>query len=202
MVLCAVWSGCSVEKYYGTLSFFFDGVPNPDAKARAEAAGGITEDIRKSPTFTQHKPFVDENCGACHTTQFGLTNQDSSICMKCHSDRPTQYPRMHGPVAAVACLWCHAPHETAEAHLLKKPARQVCSQCHEPKMFEGSRVPAHTDEKRSCLECHSGHGGERQFFLRDGVVVPPPGQPAPEPEPKPAPAPADKPEPKAEPAAK
>lgn len=174
IILCLVWSGCSIEKYYDTLTIFFDGVPNPEARARAEAAGGITADIRKSPTFTVHRPFADDACNACHNESFQLSGQDSGLCIKCHADRTTEFPRMHGPVVAVACLWCHAPHESAEAHLLKKPARQVCSQCHEPGMLSAAREPAHADTSRGCLDCHSGHGGVNQFFLRDGAHRPAP----------------------------
>lgn len=168
VVACVIWSGCSVEKYYSTLSFFFDGVPNPEALAKAKAAGTL-QNIRQSPTYSVHKPFVDEACAECHTASFQLTGQDSSVCLKCHADRTTEYPRMHGPVAAVACLWCHAPHESAEAHLLKRPARQVCSQCHEQSMLSAQRVPAHADPARSCLDCHGAHGGTQPFFLREGA---------------------------------
>jgi predicted CXXCH cytochrome family protein len=189
--LCAIaasllWAGCSIEKNYKTLSFFFDGVPDPEARARVAAAGGITEDIRKSPTYSIHKPFATEACKECHSDRFQLTTQDSSICLKCHEDQTSKLPKMHGPVAAAACLWCHSPHESAQAHLLKAPARQVCSQCHEAALLNSVRVPAHADPKQSCLDCHNGHGGTATFFLREGVSRPapsatPPAVPGPTP---------------------
>ncbi len=170
-VLCFTWSGCSPEKYYKQLSFFFDGVPNPEAIAKARAAGTLKEDIRKSKTYSVHKPFADDNCAACHSERYKLTNQDSSVCMQCHADRTTEYPKMHGPVAAVACLWCHSPHESAEAHLLKNEGRQVCLQCHESGMLSAERVAAHADVSRNCLDCHAAHGGTAAFFLRPGVTA-------------------------------
>ena len=181
LLSCLAWAGCAIEKNYKTLSFFFDGVPNPDAKSKA--AGGKGADLRKSATYSIHKPFAEDACKECHTDRFQLTTQDSSLCMKCHANRTTEYPKMHGPVAAVACLWCHAPHESAEAHLLKKPARQVCSQCHEQSLLNVERVPAHADVSRSCLDCHSGHGGKVAFFLHDGITPssPPPDTHAPTP---------------------
>lgn len=185
VLLACLWAGCSIEKHYATLSFFFDGVPDPAAKDRVAEAGGITAAIRNSPTYSYHKPYAEEKCTECHTDRFQLTGQDSSLCLKCHADRTTEHPRMHGPVAAVACLWCHTPHESAQPHLLKKPARDVCIQCHEQNMLSTQRVPAHADAARSCLECHFGHGGTSQFFLRDGASA---AKPRPQPSVPPSPA--------------
>lgn len=163
----ALWAGCSIEKNYQTLSFFFDGVPNPEAKARAAAA--LTEDMRKSATYSIHKPFAEEQCAECHSGRIKITDRDSAICMKCHDKIPEQFPRMHGPVAARACLWCHSPHESAEAHLLRKPSREVCTQCHDPALLDGGKVAAHADKSVSCLDCHSGHGGNARMFLKEGI---------------------------------
>ena len=57
---CMAWAGCSIEKHYKTLSFFFDGVPNPEAKAKAAAAGGAHwwgRDNRH--TIARHNQFPD-----------------------------------------------------------------------------------------------------------------------------------------------
>ena len=58
--------GCGTpEKRYEVLSFFFDGVPNPNA----ELAAQTSERVRRSGgtvALVRHKPFVDENCVACH----------------------------------------------------------------------------------------------------------------------------------------
>jgi predicted CXXCH cytochrome family protein len=77
---------------------------------------------------------------------------------------------MHGPVVAAACLWCHAPHESAFSALLKDEPRNVCIGCHDQGLLGTERVPAHADESRSCLDCHYGHGGTRQYFIRDEVI--------------------------------
>lgn len=178
MVCSLVWMGCSIEKHYSTLSFFFDGVPNPEAKARAAAAAGVTPDLRNSPTYSLHKPYAEEQCNECHADQLKITNRDSEMCLKCHQDEPSKFPKMHGPVAAGACLWCHSPHESAQAHLMRKPARDVCMQCHDRTMLSLDRVPAHGDEKISCIDCHSGHGGNASMFLKEGVSRPAPEAPA------------------------
>lgn len=165
LLVCAVWCGCTVTpKNYKTLSFFFDGVPDPSAPvAGAEASA---DSLRRSPTYVAHKPYAEERCDECHASRYRLTRNSSDVCMKCHAPVRTQYDRMHGPVAAGACLWCHSPHESAYPSLLRDQDRKVCSQCHSPSMLDSQRTPAHADEGRSCLECHFGHGGERDLFLR------------------------------------
>jgi predicted CXXCH cytochrome family protein len=160
----AAWSCEVTPKNYPTLSYFFDGVPDPNAKGKP-GAGLQSPNIQSSPTYSIHKPYADAACIECHSKSYDLTVQDSGICLKCHRDRVNQYPKMHGPVAAVACLWCHTPHESAEAHLLKKPAREVCLQCHDVAALNSDKVPAHVDPARSCIECHSGHGGTAPYFL-------------------------------------
>lgn len=163
---------CSVEKHYKILSFWFDGVPDPKAKARAGASGlGSEPDARSSPTYSAHRPFVQDECRECHSSRFRLGSGDSQVCLKCHQDRTTEYPRMHGPVSAVACLWCHSPHDSAYAWLLKSDGRALCMQCHEQGLLRTEGVAAHGDELRKCLECHRGHGGESAGFLRPGIAA-------------------------------
>lgn len=168
------WSGCSIEKHYELLSFFFDGVPNPNALSVTGSAGGF-ESLRDSPTYSAHRPFLDEQCSECHTSQFSTSGVSADVCMNCHDDVPTSLERMHGPVAAGACLWCHVPHESAFASLLKEKPRAVCGQCHEQGLLNTSKVPAHADETRQCLECHYGHGGTSSYFLRPDAKRAQPG---------------------------
>jgi predicted CXXCH cytochrome family protein len=170
-LLAAALAGCSIEKNYKVLSFFFDGVPNPDAMKNASAAERQAA-MRQSPTYVVHAPFAQEKCDQCHAgMQFGQLS--SAVCLKCHAEKPGQHEFMHGPVAAGACLWCHSPHESAFASLLKQDARSTCVQCHAPGMLHSTRVPEHADAARSCLDCHDGHGGSVRYFLRPGVTTPP-----------------------------
>ena len=165
------WAGCSIEKDYDTLSFFFDGVPEPRAKGPGGGPATLA-DLRDSPTYSAHKPFKEDRCDDCHGGRFRLSRKDSSVCMKCHDKIPSSQERMHGPVAAEACLWCHTPHESAYAHLLKNEPRTVCSECHDTAQLDAERVPAHADASRSCVECHFGHGGTQRFFLRPSAAAP------------------------------
>jgi predicted CXXCH cytochrome family protein len=158
--------GCSIEKNYKVLSFFFDGVPDPNAPMKPTRPGG-TVDIEQSPTYSAHKPWKEERCEECHTRTLKMGSRDSEVCLKCHAAKMTEHERMHGPVAVGACLWCHNPHNSAYPHLLKGPAREVCAQCHSASMLSAEKAPAHAQENRSCLECHHGHGGDQRFFLRE-----------------------------------
>ena len=158
--------GCSVtEKNYELLKFFFDGVPNPSALPMMAESGNPAA-IRQSPTYVAHRPFIDNQCDACHRSRFTQEAITSDVCYKCHDGVPNEYPIMHGPVSAGACLWCHVPHESAYASLLKAKPRVVCTQCHEPALLDAERVPAHADDSVSCLECHNGHGGQQRAMLR------------------------------------
>ena len=104
--LLALFAGCSSEKRYKVLSFFFDGVPNPNAPAAgsqdefaSQRTGGVAV-----PVAYIHKPYAENKCSACHENAGGsfedFQKLESSICLRCHQDVTDKYPIMHGPVAA------------------------------------------------------------------------------------------------------
>lgn len=168
-----VWRGCTVTpENYSTLSFFFDGVPDP-AAARP---GGKPGDTTLATAVVVHPPFAQENCEVCHKTQYRPNRNDPSACLTCHQTVKDRHPWTHGAVAGGACLWCHAPHESARTWLLRAPDRTLCAQCHSASMTAASPVPAHADPEAGCLSCHFGHGGENSFMLRPGATAlsPPP----------------------------
>jgi predicted CXXCH cytochrome family protein len=117
-----VWIGCTPTNRYKVLSFFFDGVPDPNAPP----AGAVQVDQSGRPsvvrTVVYHEPYQNSNCQACHAggaqTYTPLGALDSRMCLPCHQQVPSQYAVMHGPVAIGVCLWCHAPHESVYPHLL------------------------------------------------------------------------------------
>jgi len=178
--LCVgTWAGCTPERRYRVLSFFFDGVPDPNAPAQLSGAvddegnpigPGGTAVPRLSVVL--HKPYADNQCQSCHEGASGSFESfqplEPSICLKCHQDTPTQYPVMHGPVAAVECLWCHTPHESSIAGLLKQAAPAVCTQCHDRELLS-AQPPEHFMPDKSCLSCHVAHGGQKHGLLREGV---------------------------------
>ena len=101
-----VWFGCSVEKHYDLLSFFFDGVPNPNALPVTATAGDPIS-MRQSPTYVAHTPYVERQCDSCHRSRFDTSRVGAEVCLPCHEGVETEYRVMHGPVALGACLWCH-----------------------------------------------------------------------------------------------
>jgi predicted CXXCH cytochrome family protein len=173
LLVAAVWAGCSIEKHYRILSFFFDGVPDPALIAagrseleRVRAAGG---------TIYTHEPYEKDQCDKCHRTPDGrmMTQITAVKCLDCHAEKEDEYRFLHGPVAVRACLWCHAPHESTSKHLLRLPANELCRQCHDATLSASATRranPAHADPDRSCLDCHSGHGSDQRFLLHAGYT--------------------------------
>ncbi len=176
-LLLAGWPACTVTKdNYKALSFWFDGVPDPNAPNAV--VDPVTGEIRSYVSLSVHDPFAREQCDECHRGRLRLSRADSDPCLRCHEGIATEHAYTHGPVAAGACLWCHDPHESARPHLLRDADRALCTQCHAPELLDVHRVPAHADPDRACLECHTGHGGPRPYLLRADVPepAPPPGR--------------------------
>ena len=188
--------GCGTpQKRYEVLSFFFDGVPNPDAlAAAADAKADRSRRSGATVALVRHKPFADENCKACHKndtlgpgagttgearpafyTEIAAKGPKSDVCMDCHQEVPTRHEVMHGPVAVGACNFCHSPHASKHPALLKTAAPKLCMQCHGPTGLSQGAA-GHADANANCLECHSGHGGARNLLKTQSVTLSmPPG---------------------------
>jgi predicted CXXCH cytochrome family protein len=163
------WSGCTVTPdNYKRLSRFFDGVPDPNVVIAAD--GSESGPAQRMPSLSIHEPYAKEACAECHNTGIRLSRDSSSMCLKCHEKVPDEHAQMHGPVAAGACLWCHSPHESPYKHLMRDADHKICAQCHTPSLLDATRVPAHAEVGRSCLECHFGHGGPERYQLRPGIA--------------------------------
>ena len=131
--------GCGTQERYRVLSFFFDGVPDPNAPP-ASAGEEETGDYVGRPadakglTYYRHKPYDENKCDACHRSTGGQMMEfsalDDSICAGCHPGTTTQYRYMHGPVATGQCRVCHLPHESTVPHLLKSAPAVLCTTCH------------------------------------------------------------------------
>lgn len=175
----ALWSCGSPEERYRTLSIFFDGVPLPDSMrpvVEGEDGHGV------ALVIVQHPPYEAGNCEDCHgpvrqrsMSLAAYNGLKSDICLKCHEGKQTEFPAMHGPVAAVECLACHDPHSSRYTHLLKTSTPKLCLQCHVAEDLMASGAPEHNDLTADCLSCHYGHGGIDPYFLR--IDLNPPTQP-------------------------
>ena len=165
--LVLVGPSCSSEKNYKVLSFFFDGVPDPNAPVLAEGEEQSGNGTGPKMLAIVHKPYAEGKCGECHegdTSKFdSFQKLSSDICMKCHAKVLNQYPVMHGPVSAGECLLCHNPHESSVKGMLNDDAPAVCMQCHVSEFLP--QDTEHQDIKRNCLDCHAAHGGEKHGLL-------------------------------------
>ncbi len=159
----SIWAGCSIEKHYDMLSFFFDGVPDPNAPVAV--SGVFARDPRAD--YIVHEPFAEGACQNCHTDFSDLTaiRNDSGVCLQCHATTPNEHAYMHAPVVTTTCLWCHNPHQSPHAYLLRAEPAEVCGRCHTTRVLG----PAHRGQPAasfaSCLDCHAGHGGPQPLFL-------------------------------------
>jgi predicted CXXCH cytochrome family protein len=164
----AAMVGCSVRENYKTLSFFFDGVPDPNAPVNIQRVGNSSDSSNPlaGAKMYLHKPYAEQRCTECHTPdkkQLIMLKED--LCVKCHEDKTHQYAVMHAPVAAGQCMWCHEPHESDQPRLLKTTAPDLCLQCHDLELLPSSN-PAHRSDMANCLSCHLGHGGIKGSMLR------------------------------------
>ncbi|MHC4979930.1 MAG: cytochrome c3 family protein [Planctomycetota bacterium] len=173
-IAVAVFVGCSVEKHYELLSFFFDGVPDP-VTGVPSGTGARGAEGRPAPLaiVSSHSAFAERRCEDCHgdTGGFdlvvtGFAELDATVCGNCHAQVTEEYPRMHGPVTAEECLWCHWPHESPYPYLLAQASPDLCLGCHGFELRGLPQPPEHEDLGRDCLDCHHGHGGPQRYFLR------------------------------------
>jgi predicted CXXCH cytochrome family protein len=186
----AAWGGCSAEKHYQLLSFFFDGVPEPGggpgAAGPIQAGPGA---IGVLAVVSSHPDYVDGRCQECHgeSAALGLavnwfSELDSTSCAACHDPALDVYPYRHGPVAANECLWCHEAHESTYPYLLVAESPDMCLACHRFELLGFPQPPEHDDLGRDCLDCHHAHGGDEKYFLKPREAWGPPAQEAESPE--------------------
>ncbi len=170
MVAIFLTTGCEPKTRYQVLSFFFDGVPDPEVvaareKARESASGeGQKTAEGEKPHPSTHGPYGARMCSACHdpfTNQ--LLERKTQLCLKCHTFPPVR--REHGPFAAGDCLACHDPHRASNPFLLVGSAKDFCLNCHDAKEVFSRK--AHQGNKNvSCTVCHTPHGSNSDFFLK------------------------------------
>jgi predicted CXXCH cytochrome family protein len=180
IVIAVILIGCNSQKRYDTLSFFFDGVPNPNSSTTKP--GGQQANSNGRPIYV-HQPFAQQKCDSCHQNAediFGKAKVKPNVCLDCHAAVITKHRYMHGPVVNNVCITCHTPHQSQVQHLLRNEAPKLCTQCHEQSGL-GPYPPQHLEPKSACLSCHSGHGGNDHYFLvarQDAATTQPATRPA------------------------
>lgn len=182
LLTCAA---CSVERHYRTLSFFFDGVPDPHAPV-AEPVLAPAQDtpLVASPELvvadssSLHPPVRERQCHLCHALperasgsgwQAGvpeLLAPRAELCQRCHE--PPAATHVHGPAGARRCDVCHEAHQSRFPHLLRQERQEtLCRACHQDGLFLTSARHA-AFGARDCIVCHDPHGTETATLLRAG----------------------------------
>jgi predicted CXXCH cytochrome family protein len=178
----ALMTACSTipENKYEWLSFFFDGVPDPNAvDSQAETvqvghsaivelgAGYSTQPIS---TVTIHEPYEKRNCQSCHESAFSqnLLVARNELCFTCHFEGGIRETLTHAPVLSGDCWVCHDPHQSNSKFLLTREEPEMCLQCHDGVTMD---IPAgHSNvpeiNMNSCSQCHDPHGNNNDAYLR------------------------------------
>lgn len=170
-------SGCVTTKNYKTLSFLFDGVPNPSKTADNQDNDSLLNHdttlfaqntTQKASVQTSvHPPYQDKQCNSCHdqSTMGKLIKSPPDLCYQCHEDFSDKYKVIHGPVGGGQCTQCHNPHMSANKELLIRTNQSLCLHCHDSKQV--LETEAHLAIKDAdCTTCHNPHGGDDRNFLR------------------------------------
>jgi predicted CXXCH cytochrome family protein len=170
-------SGCTSTHSYKTLSFFFDGVPNPQEKISIHKLDSLTKAdstvlkenliVEAKPLMNFHSPYQSKECASCHdqSTMGKFTMPQPELCYQCHDNFKNAYKVLHGPVGGGQCTECHNPHQSLNENLLTRTNQAICTYCHDLEQL--IKLEVHRKIKDvSCLECHNPHGGENKNILR------------------------------------
>ncbi len=112
-------------------------------------------------------------CTACHnphstfeTRLQAAIAQQTSACLKCHTDLAGPWVYEHAAVKQVGCSACHTPHGGNNPKLLNLAnVNTICLQCHLPSAISNAETDAaHTPgSTRPCTSCHvSIHGSNHE----------------------------------------
>jgi predicted CXXCH cytochrome family protein len=159
--------GCAPKTRYKVLSFFFDGMPNPEMPVKKENAGKQNDEMSpmRAVTYRMHGPYAARMCNGCHTPGSNvLILPPDKLCFRCHKlDLSKKY--VHGPVAAGGCLKCHDPHGSAYPYFLVADPATFCLRCHDKKDI--AKNEAHKGiEGQQCTTCHDAHSSDKEYLLK------------------------------------
>lgn len=171
-------AACSPTTKHRVLTFFFDGVPDPDAKPQigypvvdGAMPGTTSGPAREKPAQYPHPPYRTGDCGGCHDAETGQVymQPNEGLCLRCHAAFTRDFAFVHGPVAVGDCDFCHHHHASAYKHVLRLSPEETCLRCHAMEDLRGGEYHATIDEA-ICTTCHDPHGGKTRFFLKSADV--------------------------------
>jgi predicted CXXCH cytochrome family protein len=173
LISLIILSSCASEKRYSVLSFFFDGVPDPNAKVSATdtTITGIADNkeklVQKKDSTINHPPYIENSCKDCHDMSKGnrLNQELPDLCYQCHEDFGKKFKVVHGPVASGFCTQCHDPHNSKIGKLLIREGQSLCLNCHEKKDIMKNDVHSVIEDQK-CWDCHDPHGGMDKTMIR------------------------------------
>ncbi|MBI5739745.1 MAG: hypothetical protein HZA16_03400 [Nitrospirae bacterium] len=165
ILTAALLYGCEATTRYRVLSFFFDGVPDPEEERVAKVQKGDAGEAGvKKRTSYQHGPYAAKMCNGCHiqgTNRFVASIEE--LCVRCHEFRMDKQ-WIHGPLASGGCRVCHDPHSSRQRYLLVSKSEEFCLHCHDEKAI--ARNEAHKDVDTDCTSCHNAHMSDRRYLLK------------------------------------
>ncbi len=163
----ALSAGCSNIKHHRALSFFFDGVPEPEPVVVSATPEAQTRVGRQLVQPGEHGPFAAKLCDSCHDSKAtnALVVPAEQLCLRCH-ELGVAKAYVHGPLASGGCLVCHDPHRSANRYLLVSASDGFCLHCHDRGAL--SPTQGHAAETTDCTSCHDAHMSDRRYLLREG----------------------------------
>jgi predicted CXXCH cytochrome family protein len=179
LIAITIISSCVTKRNYKSLSFFFDGVPDPSVKEKVEIShidsSAQTVEIDSSitkPIVFKHFPYAENDCNSCHDKKFlgAYVEPLPALCYQCHENFNESYNSLHGPVKGGYCTSCHDPHQSKISALLLEEGQQLCFRCHETSVISPGNFHSDIGEK-SCIDCHNPHGGGNNNYLVEGSCL-------------------------------
>lgn len=160
-------SGCAEGTRYKVLSFFFDGVPGPQAE---QAGQNVKRKDSTSTTKTEqyrygeHGPYAAKLCESCHQRGTNkLIMPLEQLCLNCHELKFGK-KKIHGPLTSGDCTVCHDAHSSPNRYLLVSDSKEFCFYCHDKNEIQKRDV--HREIQAECTVCHDAHASANEFLLK------------------------------------
>lgn len=194
LIASIILSGCSHQ----VLTFFFTGVPDPNAANTVESPEPGLEALADSEELINqrliiplqsdftHGPWANRQCSLCHgnnegkrfnqisagNSARGLAASPSALCRTCHSGAQFSESNtqywQHGPSANGLCTNCHSPHKSKRPFMLLGDDNRALCATCHGDHTLHSRIKESINNTDDCVACHNPHAATRQLLLKAG----------------------------------